>query len=178
MIDKKAKWQVVWLLGLVALFSEERINDEIPEGLYQYDLREGDEYPDVFCFATLEEYVRVNHAGTILVSKEIDLGPDGYIDFTKRPEDDRPGFNGTYMTVEEYLRYSEVSTDKKSNVHYWDGMDDIAVDFIKKFAKEGFFGEELDESDIIQLAAEVRETAINKLHEWHHFEFPFVKGDF
>ena len=178
MIDKNDKWEVVWLLGLPALFTEERISDdEVPAGLYKYDLREADD-PDVFYYATLEEYVRVNHAGTILVTKQIDLGPDGYIDFDRRPEDDRPGFNGTYMTVEDYLRYSEISSDKKSNVRYWDMLDDLTGEFIEKFAKEGFFGEELDEPSVIDLAAAVRDVAIQKLTEWHHFEFPYVEGEF
>lgn len=102
MLDANELYEVVELLGLTALFTEERIrDDEVPEGLYKYDLREGD-CPDVFYYATLEKEVYVNHAGTILVSEKIDLGPDGYIDFDNRPDDDRPGFDGTYMTIEEY----------------------------------------------------------------------------
>lgn len=101
------KFEVVELLGKKALFTEERISETIlPDGLYKYDLREGDD-PDTFYYATVEKNVLVNHAGTILTTEPIDLGPDGYIAFDDLDEDESLNFDGSEMTIPEYLTLKE-----------------------------------------------------------------------
>ncbi len=62
------KLDVIEVLGAKALFSNGRLlPEEIPEGLYAYDLRESD---DGDGFVSIEPKVGVNHGGTVLM-KEI-----------------------------------------------------------------------------------------------------------
>lgn len=91
------KLDVVEILDRVALFTNGRIaDDEIPAGLYKYDLRQSDD-GDSFC--TIEPHVAVNHGGTILLREMLDFGEDGYIELN---EDSSPNFNGELMTTEEF----------------------------------------------------------------------------
>ena len=79
-----------------ALFTNERINaSKLPNGVYKYELREG-----VPFFASIEEYVGVNHAGTVLTREPIDLGENGRIDFD---EETSPIFLGGEMTLRNFL---------------------------------------------------------------------------
>ena len=56
-------------------FSDLRVDkDTIPVGWYKYDIRHG--YSGGFC--TVEPYVLVNHAGTILTQTEIRMNSNGY----------------------------------------------------------------------------------------------------
>lgn len=64
------RFDVVEIFGHVALFGNFRIDhDTVPEGWFCYDLRGSDEDPGMP--ATLEPYVVVNHAGTILAPESI-----------------------------------------------------------------------------------------------------------
>ena len=57
-------------------FSNARINkDTIPEGIYAYDFRGGDD--EYLC--TLEQNVLVNHEGTFICNEKIDFGRNGYL---------------------------------------------------------------------------------------------------
>lgn len=101
-LDPNEEYELCEIAGKKAIFTEERIHESaVPEGLFKYDLREADD-PDVFYFATLEQRVVVNHAGTILVHEQIDLGPLGYIDFDERP-DDSPNFIGSDITLSDFM---------------------------------------------------------------------------
>ena len=101
-MNNEEKYEVIELLGLTALFTEERIDDSyVPDGLYKYELREGDGLD--FYYGSIEKHVTVNHVGTILVGKAIDLGTEGYIAFDDLTDDDYPGFEGKEMTVGEYI---------------------------------------------------------------------------
>ena len=101
-LDPNEEYELCEIAGKKAIFTEERIHESaVPEGLFKYDLREADD-PDVFYFATLEQRVVVNHAGTVLVSEQIDLGKKGYIDFVERP-DDSPNFIGSDITLKEFM---------------------------------------------------------------------------
>lgn len=65
------KLEVVEVLGQTALFTNGRVTEqELPDGLYRYDLREGEN----LAFATIERNVAVNHAGTILTKAPLDFG--------------------------------------------------------------------------------------------------------
>lgn len=73
MMDKKL--EVVEVLGQTALFTNGRVTQkELPDGLYKYDLREGES----LYFATIEPNVVVNHAGTIITKEPIIFGEEGY----------------------------------------------------------------------------------------------------
>ena len=91
------KLEVVEVLGQTALFTNGRVTQkELPDGLYKYDLREGES----IAFATVEPSVAVNHAGTIITKEPIIFGEEGYIEFD---DDSSPNFLGDHMSVEEFL---------------------------------------------------------------------------
>lgn len=91
------KLDVIEVLDRRALFSNGRLMPEqIPEGLYAYDLRHSDD-GDRFC--SIEPKVGVNHSGTVLVRDVLDFGENGYIPLD---EDTEPNFLGETMTVSEF----------------------------------------------------------------------------
>jgi hypothetical protein len=90
------KLEVVEVLGQTALFTNGRVTQkELPDGLYKYDLREGES----IAFATVEPSVAVNHAGTIITKEPIIFGEEGYIELD---DDSSPNFLGDHMSVEEF----------------------------------------------------------------------------
>lgn len=91
------KLDVIEVLDRRALFSNGRLMPEqIPEGLYAYDLR----YSDESCrFCSIEPKVGVNHGGTVLMRDVLDFGENGYIPLD---EDTEPNFLGETMTVSEF----------------------------------------------------------------------------
>ena len=91
------KLDVIEVLNRRALFSNGRLMpEEIPEGLYAYDLRHSDD-GDRFC--SIEPKVGVNHGGTVLMRDILDFGESGYIPLD---EDTEPNFLGETMTVSEF----------------------------------------------------------------------------
>ena len=91
------KLDVIEVLDRRALFSNGRLMPEqIPEGLYAYDLRHSDD-GDRFC--SIEPKVGVNHGGTVLMRDILDFGESGYIPLD---EDTEPNFLGEEMTAEEF----------------------------------------------------------------------------
>lgn len=90
------KLEVVEVLGQTALFTNGRVTQkELPDGLYKYDLREGES----ITFATVEPSVAVNHAGTIITKEPIIFGEEGYIELD---DDSSPNFLGDHMSVEVF----------------------------------------------------------------------------
>lgn len=91
------KLDVIEVLDRRALFSNGRLMpEEIPEGLYAYDLRHSD---DGGRFCAIEPKVGVNHGGTLLMRDILDFGESGYIPLD---EDTEPNFLGETMTVSEF----------------------------------------------------------------------------
>ena len=91
------KLDVIEILDRRALFSNGRLMPEqIPEGLYAYDLRHSDD-GDRFC--SIEPKVGVNHGGTVLMRDILDFGESGYIPLD---EDTEPNFLGDEMTPSEF----------------------------------------------------------------------------
>lgn len=91
------KLEVIEILDRKALFSNGRLlPEEIPEGLYAYDLRHSD---DGGRFCSVEPRVGVNHGGTVLLKEALDFGECGYISLD---EDTEPNFLGEEMTAEEF----------------------------------------------------------------------------
>ena len=91
------KLEVIEILDRKALFSNGRLlPEQIPEGLYAYDLRHSDD-GDRFC--SVEPRVGVNHGGTVLLKEVLDFGGQGYIPLD---EDTEPNFTGEEMTAEEF----------------------------------------------------------------------------
>ncbi len=95
-METPEKYDVIEVLGQTALFSNDWIAQEnLPEGLYKYDLRYGDSGD----FVSVEPQAVVNHAGTIITKEPIDFGEAGYISFD---DDSSPNFLGEEMTAEEF----------------------------------------------------------------------------
>ena len=94
--DEPEKYELIEILGHPALFSNGRIShSDLPDGLYQYDLRSGDETD----FVTLEKNVAVNHAGTVILKEPLDFGDRDYIPLD---EDSSPNFTGEELDLEEF----------------------------------------------------------------------------
>ena len=91
------KLDVIEVLDRRALFANGRLlPEEIPEGLYAYDLRESDTGDR---FISIEPKVGVNHGGTVLMKEMLDFGESGYIPLDK---DNDPNFLGYTMTPQEF----------------------------------------------------------------------------
>lgn len=101
------KLDVIELLDRKALFSNGRFSpEEIPEGLYAYDLRFSDEQDR---FVSIEPKVGTNHGGTVLMKELLDFGENGAISFT---EDSSPNFLSEEMTVKEFAEM-DMDEDKE-----------------------------------------------------------------
>ena len=93
------KYQEVEIFDVPALFSDGRISlDDLPEGLYRYDLRGSDDDPGMP--VTVEQNVAVNHAGAIITAKPLDLGEDGCLTLT---EDDGLNFIGGEISMQRFF---------------------------------------------------------------------------
>lgn len=76
------KYQEIEIFDIPGLFSNGRIDAaDIPEGLYRYDLR-GSDY-DPGDPVTVEEHVVVNHAGSILTAKPLNIPEGGSLRLTE-----------------------------------------------------------------------------------------------
>ena len=91
------KLDVIEVLDRRALFSNGRlIPEQIPEGLYAYDLRHSDD-GDRFC--SIEPKVLVDHGGTVLMKDILDFGTSDQILLDDETE---PNFLGDEMTPSEF----------------------------------------------------------------------------
>lgn len=96
------KFDAVEVCDVKGVFTYERIaKQDVPEGLYKYDLRYSDEIGE---FTSIEKNVIVNHGGTVLLKEQLDLGPDGVIEFN---EETSPNFLGYEETPRELLAETE-----------------------------------------------------------------------
>ena len=77
-LDDKEEYDEIELFDKPALFSNGRVDrDKLPEGLYAYDLRGGDDDPGAP--VTVENRVVVNHAGSVILSEPLDFGEADYL---------------------------------------------------------------------------------------------------
>ena len=77
-LDDKEEYDEIELFDKPALFSNGRVDrDKLPEGLYVYDLRGGDDDPGAP--VTVENRVVVNHAGSVILSEPLDFGEADYL---------------------------------------------------------------------------------------------------
>ncbi len=98
---------------IIGLYTCTRVDrDSLPQGFYAYDIRENDDGDNAYC--TVENYVVVNHTGTIVTREEI------------------PMLVNTKITVN-----GETSIDSYSDIKYFDPDDeDYNNDWRKEFIRE------------------------------------------
>lgn len=93
------KYQEVEIFDVPGLFSNGRIDPAtIPEGMYVYDLRGSDYDPGQPI--TVENHVTVNHAGSVITAKPLDLGEEGRLTFT---EEEGLNFVGGEISAYRFL---------------------------------------------------------------------------
>ncbi len=94
------EYQEVELFEKPALFSNGRISrDDLPEGVYCYDLRGSDEDPGDP--VSVENRVVVNHAGSVILVTPLELPESGYLPLT---EENGLNFNGGFSTLAQFLQ--------------------------------------------------------------------------
>ena len=99
-IDNDQQYQEVELFEKPALFSNGRIpHDDLPEGVYCYDLRGSDDDPGFpIC---VEERVVVNHAGSVILTAPLEFSEEGRLYFT---DENGLNFNGGMLTLSQFLQ--------------------------------------------------------------------------
>ena len=99
-IANDEKYQEIELFDNPGLFSNGRIaRDNLPEGVYCYDLRGSDYDPgEPVC---VEERVVVNHAGSVLLTEPLELAEDGRLMLT---EEEGLNFVGGFSTLAQFLQ--------------------------------------------------------------------------
>ncbi|MCR0501739.1 YodL domain-containing protein, partial [[Clostridium] innocuum] len=99
-IANDEQYQEIELFDKPGLFSNGRIaRDNLPEGVYCYDLRGSDYDPgDPVC---VEERVVVNHAGSVLLTEPLELTEDGRLMLT---EEKGLNFTGGFSTLSQFLQ--------------------------------------------------------------------------
>ena len=96
--------QEIEIFDKPGLFSNGRLQDEeVPEGLYRYDLRGSDYDPGQPI--TVEKTVVVNHAASVLMAEELDLGADGRLELGE----EGLNFTGAELTVREFMEEQQLS---------------------------------------------------------------------
>ena len=99
-IANDEQYQEIELFDKPGLFSNGRIaRDNLPEGVYCYDLR-GSDYDsgEPVC---VEERVVVNHAGSVLLTEPLELAEDGRLMLT---EEEGLNFVGGFSTLAQFLQ--------------------------------------------------------------------------
>ena len=99
-IANDEQYQEIELFDKPGLFSNGRIvRDNLPEDVYCYDLRGSDYDPgEPVC---VEEQVVVNHAGSVLLIKPLELAEDGRLMLT---EEEGLNFVGGFSTLAQFLQ--------------------------------------------------------------------------
>ena len=99
-IANDEQYQEIELFDKPGLFSNGRIaRDNLPEGVYCYDLRGSDYDPgEPVC---VEEQVVVNHAGSVLLTEPLELAEDGRLMLT---EEEGLNFVGGFSTLAQFLQ--------------------------------------------------------------------------
>ena len=99
-IANDEQYQEIELFDKPGLFSNGRIvRDNLPEGVYCYDLRGSDYDPgEPVC---VEEQVVVNHVGSVLLTEPLELAEDGRLMLT---EEEGLNFVGGFSTLTQFLQ--------------------------------------------------------------------------
>lgn len=142
------KYQEVAILDVPALFSNGRVTAaDIPDGMYCYDLRGSDDDPGQP--VTVENHVSVNHAGSIITAKPLDLGEDSRLSLT---EDEGLNFVGGEITA--YHFFNEQLKDRNT--------EEVEAESIS-FAVCAYYGIATDENSFGYIATWSKDKALKEL---------------
>ena len=142
------KYQEVEIFDVPALFSDGRISlDDLPEGLFRYDLRGSDDDPGMP--VTVEQNVAVNHAGSIITAKPLDLGEDGCLTLT---EDEGLNFVGGEISMQRF--FNEQRKDRNT--------EEVEAESIS-FAVCAYYGIETGENSFGYIAAWSKDKELKEL---------------
>lgn len=96
---ERLRYEEVRFRDIPALFTSLRVSKEnMPEGIYRYELRHDDES---YTPCQLAKHIVINHYGTILTSTPVQLPADGYLDFEP---DDLAFMPRSCVTIAEFLQ--------------------------------------------------------------------------
>ena len=142
------KYQEVEIFDIPALFSNGRVTPaDIPEGMYCYDLRGSDDNPGMP--VTVENHVVVNHAGSIITAKPLDLGEDGRLALT---EDE--GLNFVGGEISAYRFFNEQRKDRHT--------EEVEAESIS-FAVCAYYGIETGENSFGYIATWSKDKELKEL---------------
>lgn len=71
--------------------------------------------------------------------------------------------------------------DKKSNMAFWDSLDDITEEFVKQYIASAAEKLEVDEEVITEISKRVQETVLNELEGYDidtNVYFPYVDENY
>ena len=142
------KYQEVEIFDIPALFSNGRVTPaDIPEGMYCYDLRGSDDDPSMPVM--VENHVVVNHAGSIITAKPLDLGEDGRLALT---EDE--GLNFVGGEISAYRFFNEQRKDRHT--------EEVEAESIS-FAVCAYYGIETGENSFGYIATWSKDKELKEL---------------
>lgn len=142
------KYQEVEIFDIPALFSNGRVTSaDIPEGMYCYDLRGSDDDPGMPVM--VESHVVVNHAGSIITAKPLDLGEEGRLALT---EDE--GLNFVGGEISAYRFFNEQRKDRHT--------EEVEAESIS-FAVCAYYGIETGENSFGYIATWSKDKELKEL---------------
>lgn len=102
------EYEDIELFGKPALFTDCRIDhDSVPDGFFVYDLRSGDDGDPV----TVEPFVHLNHAGTVITAEALDFGDGDHLSLGMPGDVDYAlNFMGTADGLDEF-QYQHTPVD-------------------------------------------------------------------
>ena len=142
------KYQEVEIFDIPALFSNGRVTPaDIPEGMYCYDLRGSDDDPGMPVM--VENHVVVNHAGSIITAKPLDLGEEGRLALA---EDE--GLNFVGGEISAYRFFNEQRKDRHT--------EEVEAESIS-FAVCAYYGIETGENSFGYIATWSKDKELKEL---------------
>jgi len=105
---REETFEIVELFERPMLFTCLRVEpNSVPKGYYRYEVRHDDDCMGDPC--QIAKGIMVNHWGTLISNKPIDLDGDGYLDID--PEEDW-NYTGEKKTLSEYMKEYPAKKDK------------------------------------------------------------------
>ena len=142
------KYQEIEIFDVPALFSNGRVTPaDIPEGMYCYDLRGSDDDPGMPVM--VENHVVVNHAGSIITAKPLDLSEEGRLALT---EDE--GLNFVGGEISAYRFFNEQLKDRHT--------EEVEAESIS-FAVCAYYGIETGENSFGYIATWSKDKELKEL---------------